>query len=134
MNMIRIQLDLPEERVRQLDDLMEAAHITTRKDLFNSALTLLAWAVDEREKGRVIASLDENTGKYKELVMPFFSFLKKSGGIEGDNNSNGHRDAVDSASPRQQRLNMRGRRVHAGSVRDKSSSLIETTGSVKNRR
>lgn len=79
MNMIRIQLDLPVDKVRELDGLMEEAHITTRKDLFNTALTLLAWVANERKEGRVIASLDERSGSYKELVMPFFSFLKRIG-------------------------------------------------------
>jgi hypothetical protein len=90
LNMIRIQLDLPEERVRELDEVMRTAQITTRKDLFNSALTFLAWALSERDKGRVIASLDESTGGYKELVMPFFSFTKKPNSEGNSNNNNGH--------------------------------------------
>ena len=84
--MIRIQLDLPEEKVQELDRLMEEAKIRTRKDLFNSAFTLLAWALNERSEGRTIASLDERTGNYKELVMPFFSFVRREpthGNTEG---------------------------------------------------
>jgi hypothetical protein len=73
---MRIQLDLPEEKVQELDDLMREVNITTRKDLFNTALTLLVWVVNERKGGRIIASLDEEDDSYKELVMPFFSFLR----------------------------------------------------------
>jgi hypothetical protein len=68
--MIRIQFELPEEKVRELEALMREAHISTRKDLFNNALTLFEWAVQERQSGRTIASVDEHNKKYKELVMP----------------------------------------------------------------
>src|SRR5262245_24504391 len=66
----RIQLDFPEEKVRELDQLMQQAGINTRKDLFNNALTLLVWAVKERQKGNKIVSLDEQHGTSRELVMP----------------------------------------------------------------
>jgi len=68
--MIRVQLDLPEEQVRELDELMKEAKIATRKDLFNNALTLFQWAVKSKRAGRIIASLDEKSGNAKELVMP----------------------------------------------------------------
>ncbi len=92
MNMLRIQLDLPAKRVEELNSLMQESHITTRKDFFNTALTLFAWVVGERGKGRVIASLDEKTGGYKELVMPFFSFKKDE--EDGNNNNQGRNNKI----------------------------------------
>ncbi len=68
--MVRIQLDLPEEQVRELDELMKETGIITRKDLFNNALTLFQWAAKAKRAGRIVASLDEGTGNAKELVMP----------------------------------------------------------------
>jgi metal-responsive CopG/Arc/MetJ family transcriptional regulator len=68
--MVRIQLDLPEEQVKELDELMRETNITTRKDLFNNALTLFQWAVKAKRAGRIIASVDEERGISKELVMP----------------------------------------------------------------
>ncbi|HEX3683338.1 MAG TPA: hypothetical protein VHU83_12450 [Bryobacteraceae bacterium] len=68
--MVRIQLDLPEEQVKELDELMRETHIGTRKDLFNNALTLFQWAVKAKRSGRIIASMDEEKGTAKELVMP----------------------------------------------------------------
>lgn len=68
--MMRIQLELPEDRVRELDVLMEETGLTTRKDLLNQALTLFQWAVRERQAGRMIASVDEEHQRYKELTMP----------------------------------------------------------------
>ena len=71
--MVRIQIELPEEKVKELDNLMRVAQISTRKDLFNNALTLFEWAIEERKSGRSIASVDENNKRYKELVMPTLS-------------------------------------------------------------
>ncbi len=68
--MVRIQLDMPEEQVKELEDLMKETNITTRKDLFNNALTLFQWAAKVKRAGRIVASLDEETGSAKELVMP----------------------------------------------------------------
>ena len=68
--MKRLQFEMPEERVRELDELAERTGLKTRVQLFNAALTLFEWAVKERENGRIITSMDEVTGKYKELEMP----------------------------------------------------------------
>ncbi len=68
--MVRIQLDLPDEQVKEVDRLMKKTGLTTRKDLFNNALTLFQWAVKAKEVERIIASMDEQGGTAKELVMP----------------------------------------------------------------
>jgi metal-responsive CopG/Arc/MetJ family transcriptional regulator len=67
--MVRIQLDLPEDQVAELDRLMEETRLSTRKDLFNNALTLFMWAVKARRAGRIIASVDDRQN-IRELVMP----------------------------------------------------------------
>ena len=68
--MVRIQLDLPEDQVKELDELMRETKLATRKELFNNALTLFHWAAKAKRAGRTIASLNENDGTAKELVMP----------------------------------------------------------------
>ena len=68
-SMTRIQLELPEERVQELERLMGETGIQTKKDLLNDALTLFQWAVRERQAGRMIASVDETNQRYKELAM-----------------------------------------------------------------
>ncbi|MFQ6056242.1 MAG: hypothetical protein ACE5J3_09725 [Methanosarcinales archaeon] len=45
--------------------------------MFNYALTLLKWAIREREKGNRIASIDEKNGKYKEIEMPILETASK---------------------------------------------------------
>jgi len=67
---MRIQLDLDEEGMKWIEELKEATGLKTHKELFNNSLTLLDWAVHQRQRGRIIASLDERSRDYKELQMP----------------------------------------------------------------
>jgi hypothetical protein len=69
-SMVRIQLELPEDRVAELDELGARLRIRTRKDLLNTALTLLEWAVNEKAAGHKIASVDVENQVLRELVMP----------------------------------------------------------------
>jgi hypothetical protein len=49
---------------------MKETGVATRKDFFNQALSLLVWAIKERKKGRIIASVDEARKDFSEVVMP----------------------------------------------------------------
>jgi hypothetical protein len=71
-----LQLELPEAQVQQLEALMEECGIETKKELFNTALTLLRWTISERKKGRIIAAVDEQNMKYKELDIPAFAVIQ----------------------------------------------------------
>jgi hypothetical protein len=84
MNKIRIQFELPEERVRELEQLMKEADISTKKELLNTALTLFQWVVQEKQNGNIIASIDEKQNRLKELIMPVLSrvFKKKDDDAE----------------------------------------------------
>lgn len=77
-NIVRIQIDLPEDKVKALEALMNEAQISTKKELFNNALTLLDWVVKEVRSGRVIASVNEATMAYKELAMPMLSAVTQN--------------------------------------------------------
>lgn len=68
--MTSIQLELPEDKVRQLEALMEESGLKTKKEFINNALTLLEWAMREVRAGRVIASVDEREKRYKEILLP----------------------------------------------------------------
>jgi hypothetical protein len=65
----RTQFVISKVRAKELEDLMEIADISTKKDLFNTALTMFEWAIGEKSNGNKIVSLDEDTGAYKELIM-----------------------------------------------------------------
>jgi hypothetical protein len=70
--MTRINFEVSEKRLEELDDLKNQLGIKTRVSLFNAALTLFQWAVRERMRGRVIASVDERNDSYKEVEIPEF--------------------------------------------------------------
>jgi len=67
---MRIQLDMSEEQVKRLEFLMRETQLSTKKDLFNYALTLFEWAVDERKSGRLVAAVDSKENRYREIVIP----------------------------------------------------------------
>jgi hypothetical protein len=69
---MRLQFEIPEDRVKDIDDLVKRTGIKTRVQLFNNALSLFEWAIREREVGNIIASVNEKNGKYKEIEMPGF--------------------------------------------------------------
>lgn len=66
----RVQLELSEERLGQLKNIMDLCEIKTQKDLFNNALALFEWAVKQRQRGRMIASVDEADMRFREMSMP----------------------------------------------------------------
>jgi hypothetical protein len=73
---VRVQLDLPADRITELEELMAKTGVTTRKDLFENALTLFEWAVNQRAQGRNIASVCADEESYRELVMPALAYVK----------------------------------------------------------
>lgn len=79
---MRIQLDLDREGVKLLEDLKVAIGLKTHKELFNNAITLLDWAVKQRQGGRIVASLDEVSQNYKELQMPALEYAASLGARE----------------------------------------------------
>lgn len=68
---MRIQLEFPEAKVKEMKTLMAKGDIKTYHELFNNALTLAKWSIQETEQRRIIVSLEEGSGRMKELVMPF---------------------------------------------------------------
>ncbi|MFZ0814760.1 MAG: hypothetical protein WAM78_04535 [Candidatus Sulfotelmatobacter sp.] len=67
---MRIQIEVDENGTQLLDSIKQATGVTTYKDIFNNGITLFEWAIRQRIEGRVIASLDERTKRYKEMTMP----------------------------------------------------------------
>lgn len=72
---MRIQFELTDEKAKELDAFMSSIGVTTKKDLFENALSLLEWAVKEIQANpnRIIGSIDEEKESYKELQMAVFS-------------------------------------------------------------
>lgn len=73
MKTIRLQFDMPEYKLPEIERLMEECEISNKKDLFNNALTLLKWAVRQVKEGNRIASVNDDKKTYRELEMPILS-------------------------------------------------------------
>lgn len=75
---------MAEVRFQISDDvisaLREKTKATSNTDVAKDALTLLKWAVEEREKGRVILSADpEMKEPLVRLAMPALEHIAKKG-------------------------------------------------------
>lgn len=75
-NDVRIQLEISEERLIELEKLMEESGLKTKKDFLNYSISFLEWGIEERKNGNIIASLNEKEKTYKELWMPIFRTIK----------------------------------------------------------
>jgi hypothetical protein len=78
---MRIQLELNESGSQLLDEIRSAIgekndnRRMSHRELFDYAITFLHWGIKERQKNRIIASLDEKEKNYKELIMPIFTWV-----------------------------------------------------------
>jgi hypothetical protein len=75
----RVQLDLSPSMMERLNWSMDVCELETRKDLFNSALSLFEWAVKEAIEGRSVASVDRERKHYTELTMPALVCARRHG-------------------------------------------------------
>ena len=74
----RIAFDLDHDFVKYLEKRMEKSGITSRKEYFEYALQLFAWALKESAAGKIFVALDETKNSYKELSIPPLDAARKS--------------------------------------------------------
>ncbi len=75
-NNIRFQFEFTEEKFKDLESLMKDGNVKKKNELMSIALSFLEWAGRETRKGRIIASVDEKSDKYKEVCIPILENLK----------------------------------------------------------
>lgn len=78
MSKERVQFDFNTENLKELEVMMQKCDISTRSELFNNALTVLQWAIEETEQGREIASIGKDGTLNHTLRMPILSHVKRS--------------------------------------------------------
>lgn len=66
----RVQFDFSKDRVADIEKLKVQLGVSTRKDVFESALTLLEWAVEQVGNGRDLGAFDNQTATFHGVVMP----------------------------------------------------------------
>jgi len=76
MSTVRIQFECEEERVLEMDALIAECGFSTRKELFNNALTLFKWAVRKSRDDCDVAAVDVTNDKLFELQMPFLMHVR----------------------------------------------------------
>jgi len=76
---MRIQIELDEQGVAIVNKVRNMTGISTYKDLFNNAITLLDWAARQSYKGLAIAAADEEKQQYRELEMPALQYAASKG-------------------------------------------------------
>lgn len=67
---VRFQLDLTPTQAERFDLLMNNCELSSRKELFNVAMSLFYWAAQEASKGRKIASYDEEKDHVETIIVP----------------------------------------------------------------
>jgi len=80
---LRIQFDIDDRIIADLETKMRNVGVSTKRELFNLAISLFEWAANERIKGRMIASVDPQTERYQQVILPALENLWKiSGGTK----------------------------------------------------
>jgi hypothetical protein len=74
---MRLNFEFSEEQVNELKALQQKTGSATMKDLFNNAMSVLEWTVDETMRGKEIASIDEEDKNYRVLVTPVLQRVAK---------------------------------------------------------
>lgn len=75
--MARINIEVSPRKLKELKEMMEAAGVSTQRELLDNALTLAKWAMRQKKSGKAIGSLTEDN-KFTELDMPILDHAKNS--------------------------------------------------------
>lgn len=74
---LRIQFEIDEKIIAELETRMRKVGVCTKRELFNLAISVFEWAANERMKGRLIASVDPETSRYQQVLVPALENLWK---------------------------------------------------------
>jgi hypothetical protein len=67
----RLQIDVRPALIARFNRLLVLGELSTQRELLDTSVTVLEWAVNQRLNGRIVGSLDESTGIFRELNMPY---------------------------------------------------------------
>jgi hypothetical protein len=74
---VRYQIEIDTEQMAELEDLRMMGELRTKKELWNTALTLLKWAAKRKAQGWSIVCVNER-GLETELEMPFLEAVVRN--------------------------------------------------------
>lgn len=65
----RINLEIKESKLEEIEKLIEIGDLSTRKQFFENAITLLKWSMRAKQSGKSVGFLGDNN-MFHEIVMP----------------------------------------------------------------
>ena len=68
--MPRLQLDISDEGLEEIEFLMRETGTPTKREFVNSALALIEWTIRQRQQGYTLSAVNKADGIYRELEMP----------------------------------------------------------------
>lgn len=71
-----IRLRLNPEKTSEVVRMLDETGISRPVELYNNALTLLKWAIDQRKRGYEIASYEDRTEKFRIVTMPILDSVR----------------------------------------------------------
>jgi hypothetical protein len=74
---MRLQFEFSNDRINELKQLKEETGSETLKELFNNALTMLEWAIEEVKAGNEIAAVNEDEKVYRVFITPLLERVAK---------------------------------------------------------
>lgn len=66
----KVQMVLSQEQFEHISAMKNEIGLATNKAFFDLAISLLYWVLTEKKNGRIIASIDKEEQKIRELVLP----------------------------------------------------------------
>ena len=77
MKTVRLQVDILRQQLEELESLQKLGGLRSKRELWDTAFTLLKWATKKKTQGFSVGSMSPD-GRYTELEMPFLEDLARS--------------------------------------------------------
>jgi len=74
---MRVNFEIDENKLKALNNTMEIVGVKSRKEFFNQAISLLTWAIKEKQKGNIIASINDDNHHIREINMPLLDDVQE---------------------------------------------------------
>jgi len=77
MKTVRLQVDILKQQLEELESLQKLGGLRSKRELWDTAFTLLKWATKKKTQGFSVGSLSPD-GRYTELEMTFLEDLARN--------------------------------------------------------
>lgn len=74
---MELQIEIDDRGLSILNGLKKRSGLAGYREIFNTGLTLLDWALRQEAAGKVIAAVDEQKQMYKQVALEGFDSRKR---------------------------------------------------------